>query len=202
MLPGDTGERARGRHRLQHASCTSGPTVRLLAKHRKLVATGGERLVWGSGDGSTLAVIDTPFGRVGGLICWENYMPLARAAMYEQHIDVLARAHVGQLRRVAAVDATHRQGGPLLRARHHVVPRGSDVPPTSPAATSSTATTTTGCRAGTRSSSIRRARARRPAHRRDRDPLRRHRRGPRAPFTLRVRRRRATTRVPTCSSSA
>jgi len=66
-----------------------GPEGALLAKHRKLVATGGERLVWGTGDGSTLAVIDTPFGRVGGLICWENYMPLARAAMYEQHIDVL-----------------------------------------------------------------------------------------------------------------
>jgi nitrilase len=65
------------------------PAGALLAKHRKLVATGGERLVWGTGDGSTLAVIDTPFGRVGGLICWENYMPLARAAMYEQGIDVL-----------------------------------------------------------------------------------------------------------------
>jgi nitrilase len=69
--------------------CYFGPDGSLLAKHRKLVATGGERLVWGSGDGSTLAVIDTPFGRVGGLICWENYMPLARAAMYEQGIDVL-----------------------------------------------------------------------------------------------------------------
>jgi nitrilase len=69
--------------------CYFGPDGTLLAKHRKLVATGGERLVWGSGDGSTLAVIDTPFGRVGGLICWENYMPLARAAMYEQGIDVL-----------------------------------------------------------------------------------------------------------------
>jgi nitrilase len=69
--------------------CYFGPGGDLLAKHRKLVATGGERLVWGSGDGSTLAVIDTPFGRVGGLICWENYMPLARAAMYEQGIDVL-----------------------------------------------------------------------------------------------------------------
>jgi len=66
-----------------------GPDGALLAKHRKLVATGGERIVWGTGDGSTLAVIDTPFGRVGGLICWENYMPLARAAMYEQGIDVL-----------------------------------------------------------------------------------------------------------------
>ena len=51
--------------------------------------TGGERLAWGQGDGSTLAAIDTPFGRVGGLICWENYMPLARAAMYEQGIDIL-----------------------------------------------------------------------------------------------------------------
>lgn len=69
--------------------CYFGPDGDLLAKHRKLVATGGERLVWGSGDGSTLAVIDTPFGRVGGLICWENYMPLARAAMYEQGIDIL-----------------------------------------------------------------------------------------------------------------
>jgi nitrilase len=65
-----------------------GPDGRLLAKHRKLMPTGGERLVWGYGDGSTLAVIDTPFGRVGGLICWENYMPLARAAMYAKSIDI------------------------------------------------------------------------------------------------------------------
>jgi nitrilase len=69
--------------------CYFGPTGELLAKHRKLVPTGGERTVWGSGDGSTLAVIDTPFGRVGGLICWETYMPLARVAMYEQHVDLL-----------------------------------------------------------------------------------------------------------------
>jgi len=69
--------------------CYFGPSGELLAKHRKLVPTGAERTVWGSGDGSTLAVIDTPFGRVGGLVCWENYMPLARVAMYEQHVDVL-----------------------------------------------------------------------------------------------------------------
>ncbi len=56
--------------------------------HRKLMPTGGEKLVWGSGDGSTLTVVDTPFGRLGGLICWENYMPLARAAMYAQGVDV------------------------------------------------------------------------------------------------------------------
>ncbi len=56
--------------------------------HRKLMPTGAERLLWGSGDGSTLTVVETPFGRVGGLICWENYMPLARAAMYGQRVDI------------------------------------------------------------------------------------------------------------------
>jgi nitrilase len=65
-----------------------GPDGRLINKHRKLMPTGGERLVWGMGDGSTLEVVDTPFGRLGGLTCWENYMPLARAALYAQGIDV------------------------------------------------------------------------------------------------------------------
>lgn len=59
-----------------------GPDGRLLGKHRKLKPTGAERLIWGEGDGSTLPVIPTEFGKVGGLICWENYMPLARMAMY------------------------------------------------------------------------------------------------------------------------
>jgi nitrilase len=65
-----------------------GPDGSVLGKHRKLMPTGGERLVWGFGDGSGLVVLDTPFGRLGGLTCWENYMPLARAAMYAQGIDV------------------------------------------------------------------------------------------------------------------
>ena len=60
----------------------------LVEKHRKLVPTGAERTVWGMGDGSTLRVVDTPFGRVGGLICWENYMPLARFHMYAQGVDI------------------------------------------------------------------------------------------------------------------
>src|SRR3990170_1925257 len=64
------------------------PDGTLLGKHRKLMPTGGERLVWGMGDGSTMPVFDTPFGRLGGLTCWENYMPLARAAMYAQGIDI------------------------------------------------------------------------------------------------------------------
>lgn len=59
-----------------------GPDGRLLGKHRKLKPTGSERILWGEGDGSTMTVIDTPYGKMGGLICWENYMPLARAAIY------------------------------------------------------------------------------------------------------------------------
>ena len=55
-----------------------GPDGRLLGRHRKFVPTAGERLVWGQGDGSDLEVYDLPFARVGGLLCWENYMPLAR----------------------------------------------------------------------------------------------------------------------------
>lgn len=54
----------------------------ILGKHRKLVPTGAERLVWAQGDGSTLQAYDTALGMLGGLICWENYMPLARYAMY------------------------------------------------------------------------------------------------------------------------
>src|SRR5688572_11682690 len=61
---------------------------RLMQCHRKLMPTGGERLVWGFGDGSTLGVVETPFGLVGTLACWENYMPLARAALYGQGVDI------------------------------------------------------------------------------------------------------------------
>ncbi len=65
-----------------------GPDGSLLGLHRKLVPTAAERLIWGRGDGSTLTVIDTPFGKVGGLICWENYMPLARFAMYGKGVQI------------------------------------------------------------------------------------------------------------------
>jgi nitrilase len=64
------------------------PAGDIAGRHRKLQATGGERSVWGTGDGSTLDVVHTPFGTIGGLICWENYMPLARAAMYAKGVDV------------------------------------------------------------------------------------------------------------------
>jgi nitrilase len=65
-----------------------GPDGRLLGKHRKLKPTAAERLVWGEGDGSTLTVISTEFGKIGGLICWENYMPLARMALYGKGVEL------------------------------------------------------------------------------------------------------------------
>ncbi|GAA0210320.1 nitrilase [Brevundimonas nasdae] len=60
----------------------------LIAKHRKLMPTGAERLIWGFGDGSTLPVIETSLGRIGAVICWENYMPMLRMAMYDQGIGI------------------------------------------------------------------------------------------------------------------
>jgi len=59
-----------------------------LGKHRKVMPTAAERLVWGFGDASTLPVFDTPFGRLGAVICWENYMPMLRMAMYSKGIQV------------------------------------------------------------------------------------------------------------------
>lgn len=105
-----------------------GPDGRLLQRHRKLMPTGGERTVWGMGDGSELDVVRTPFGVVGGLLCWENYMPLARAAIYAQHCDIYlaptwdnSDSWVATLRHIAKEGRQFVVGvAPLLR--------GSDVP--------------------------------------------------------------------------
>ena len=64
------------------------PDGGLAAKHRKLMPTAMERLIWGFGDGSTLSVFPTELGRLGAVICWENYMPLLRMAMYAQGIQL------------------------------------------------------------------------------------------------------------------
>jgi nitrilase len=64
------------------------PQGELALRHRKLVPTNHERLVWGPGDGSGLRAIQTELGRLGGLICWENYMPLARFSLYESGIEL------------------------------------------------------------------------------------------------------------------
>ena len=62
------------------------PDGRLAGKHRKLMPTALERMIWGFGDGSTLTAIDSPYGRIGSVICWENYMPMLRMAMYAKNV--------------------------------------------------------------------------------------------------------------------
>ena len=104
------------------------PTGELVGRHRKLMPTGGERTVWGMGDGSTLDVVQTPFGVVGGLICWENYMPLARAAMYAKGVEIYLAptwdnddSWIATLRHIAKEGGCYVVGvAPLLR--------GNDVP--------------------------------------------------------------------------
>lgn len=64
------------------------PDGALMGKHRKIMPTGSERLVWGFGDGSTLPVFETPLGKLGAVICWENYLPLMRASMYAKGIEI------------------------------------------------------------------------------------------------------------------
>ncbi|HEU5226285.1 MAG TPA: carbon-nitrogen hydrolase family protein [Ktedonobacteraceae bacterium] len=83
----------------------------IMGKHRKLVPTGGERLVWAQGDGSTLQAYDTPFGKLGGLICWENYMPLARYSMYAWGTQIY-------------VAATWDRGQPWLSTLRHIAKEG------------------------------------------------------------------------------
>lgn len=65
-----------------------GPDGQFLGKHRKVKPTAQERVIWGEDDGSTLSTFDTALGRIGGLICWENYMPLARMSMYQKGVQV------------------------------------------------------------------------------------------------------------------
>ena len=79
-------ERAGGT--LYCTAVTFDPAGRLIAKHRKLMPTALERLVWGFGDGSTIGVAETALGRIGSVICWENYMPLLRTAMYAQGVEL------------------------------------------------------------------------------------------------------------------
>jgi nitrilase len=73
---------------LYNAYLLIGPDGKVLNHHRKLVPTNPERMVWGQGDARGLRVVETPAGRVGGLICWENYMPLARFSLYAQGVEI------------------------------------------------------------------------------------------------------------------
>ena len=121
-------ERVDGGGTLYNAQLLFGPDGALLGKHRKLMPTGPERLVWGMGDGSDLQVHETPFGRVGGLICWENMMPLARTAMYAKGVDIWTAptwdtgdAWVATLRHIAREGRVFVVGVTTLL-------RGSDIP--------------------------------------------------------------------------
>jgi nitrilase len=84
---------------------------RVLGRHRKLVPTAGERLVHAPGDGSTLEVLDTPVGRLSGLVCWENYMPLARYALYAWGVQIY-------------VAPTWDWGEPWLSTLRHIAKEG------------------------------------------------------------------------------
>jgi predicted amidohydrolase len=77
-----------GRGTLYNSLLTYGPDGSLLNHHRKLVPTYTERLVWGPGDTSGLRAVQTPVGRVGGLVCWEHWMPLARQALHDSGEDI------------------------------------------------------------------------------------------------------------------
>lgn len=78
----------RAGHTLYCTALLIAPDGTLLGHHRKLVPTGSERLIWGQGDGSDVAVVDTDLGRVGMAICWENYMPLYRSELYRQGVEI------------------------------------------------------------------------------------------------------------------
>jgi nitrilase len=88
-----------------------GPDGKILNIHRKLMPTNPERMVWGFGDAKGLRVVDTPVGRIGCLICWENYMPLARFALYSQNIDM----HIAP---------TWDHGEPWLSSMRHIAKEG------------------------------------------------------------------------------
>jgi nitrilase len=121
-------ERVANMGTLYNTQLEFGPDGSLLGRHRKLMPTGPERLVWGMGDGSDLHVVPTPFGNVGGLICWENFMPLARMAMYAKGVDIWTAATwdngdnwVATLRHIAREGRVYVIGVTTLL-------RGSDIP--------------------------------------------------------------------------
>jgi predicted amidohydrolase len=100
-------EEGPGRGTLYNAMLTFGPDGSLLHRHRKIMPTFSERLIWGSGDGSSLRAVDTGLGRVGGLVCWEHWMPLARHALHSSGEDV----HVAAWPQVKEMN--------LLASRHY-----------------------------------------------------------------------------------
>jgi len=121
-----------GRGTLYNTVVVIGPDGSILNRHRKLMPTNPERMVWGMGDAAGLKVVETPYGRMSTLICWENYMPLARYAVYAQGVEIY-------------VAPTYDDGEPWLSTMRHVAReggcwvlgsgfalRGSDIPQSFP----------------------------------------------------------------------
>jgi nitrilase len=89
-----------------------GPEGSVLNRHRKVMPTNPERMVWGFGDASSLRAVETPCGRIGTLICWENYMPLARCALYAQGVEIyIAPTYDTGERWIATMQHIGREGG-------------------------------------------------------------------------------------------
>jgi nitrilase len=100
------------RSTVYNTAVTIGADGTLLNRHRKVMPTNPERMVWGFGDASGLKAVDTPVGRVGALLCWENYMPLARCAMYAQGVDIyVAPTYDSGERWLASMQHIAREGG-------------------------------------------------------------------------------------------
>jgi nitrilase len=117
---------------LFNAVVTIGPDGNILNRHRKLMPTNPERMVWGGGDGRGLNVVATPAGRIGTLMCWESYMPLARYALYAQKLDIYVaptwdcgETWLASLRHIA------REGGCWVLATGTAIQAG-DMPPDFP----------------------------------------------------------------------
>lgn len=116
------------RSTLYNSVVVIGPDGTLLNRHRKLMPTNPERMVWGFGDASGLKVIDTPAGRIGTLLCWENYMPLARYALYSQGVELyIAPTYDSGDDWVSSLQHIAREGGCWVIGCGNLM-QGSDIP--------------------------------------------------------------------------
>jgi len=117
---------------LYNAVVVIGPDGAILNRHRKLMPTNPERMVWGFGDASGLRAVDTPCGRIGTLICWESYMPHARSALYAQNIDLyIAPTYDSGERWTATMQHVAREGGCWVIGAGCAL-RAQDIPDTLP----------------------------------------------------------------------
>ena len=117
---------------LYNAVVIIGPDGELLNRHRKLMPTNPERMVWGWGDASGLKAVNTPAGRIGALICWESYMPLVRYALYAQGLDIyIAPTYDAGDRWIATMQHIAREGGCYVLGSGCAF-KGADLPPDFP----------------------------------------------------------------------